>query len=130
MHKKIDEFQHKGTPEFFYFHSKKWATRILMRYVQKHAKENFFGQPNAENAEYSKMWHSNYGPTFLNAIIQQLSVSTIKKVRYFQLKIIQGLIQDKPQLMVPHAKDFQYKMLLPYMQVTPEDERLAQDDVV
>ena len=35
------EEQKKGTPEFYYFHSKKWATRILLRFIQKHAKSNF-----------------------------------------------------------------------------------------
>lgn len=34
----IDEPQTKATPEFFYFHTKKWATRILLRFIQKHAK--------------------------------------------------------------------------------------------
>ena len=37
----IDEPQNKGTPEFYYFHTKKWATRILLRFLQKHAKSTF-----------------------------------------------------------------------------------------
>jgi hypothetical protein len=37
----IDEPQTKNTPEFFYFHTKKWATRILLRFIQKHAKASF-----------------------------------------------------------------------------------------
>ena len=130
MHKKVDEFQHKGTQEFFYFHSKKWATRILMRYVQKHAKELIFGQPNTDNLEFARMWHQKYGPTFIESIVRQLSVPTIKKVRYFQLKVVQGWIQDKPEMMLSYAKNFQYDLLLHYMAVTPEDERLAQDDVL
>lgn len=35
---KLSEMQNKNTPEFYYYHSKKWATRILMRFVQRHAK--------------------------------------------------------------------------------------------
>ena len=34
----IDEPQKKNSDEFFYFHAKKWATRIVLRFVQKHAK--------------------------------------------------------------------------------------------
>jgi len=37
----INEPETKGTPEFFYFHTKKWATRILLRFIQKHAKSTF-----------------------------------------------------------------------------------------
>lgn len=39
---KFDETQTKDSPEFYYFHSKKWATRILLRFFQKHAKSMFF----------------------------------------------------------------------------------------
>lgn len=31
------EEQAKGTVEFFYFHAKKWATRILHRFISRHA---------------------------------------------------------------------------------------------
>jgi hypothetical protein len=55
--KKIDDYQAKNTPEFYYFHSKKWATRILMRFVQKHAKAYQFGKITPENIEYSKFWY-------------------------------------------------------------------------
>ncbi len=34
----IDEPQKRNTDEFYYFHAKKWATRILLRFIQKHAK--------------------------------------------------------------------------------------------
>lgn len=38
LHIKLDDNLHKNSPEFFYFHAKKWATRILLRFIQKHAK--------------------------------------------------------------------------------------------
>ena len=66
-----------------------------MRFVQKHAKETIFGS-TVDNVEFSKMWYNNYAQAFVNAIVQQFSVPTIKKVRYFQLKIIQGWAHDKP----------------------------------
>lgn len=34
----IDEPQKRNTDQFYYFHAKKWATRILLRFIQKHAK--------------------------------------------------------------------------------------------
>jgi len=37
----VDEPETKGTPEFYYHHTKKWATRILLRFIQKHAKATF-----------------------------------------------------------------------------------------
>lgn len=129
MNKKTDEIQQKGTQEFFYFHSKKWATRILMRFVQKHAKEVVFGS-NSDNKEFSEMWYKNYAEAFVNAIIHQLSVPTIKKVRFFQLKIIQGWVLDKPAQMLNFATNFQYQLLPPFMALTVEDERLATDDVI
>lgn len=76
------------------------------------------------------MWYKNYADAFVNAIIHQFSVPTIKKVRYFQLKIIQGWAHDKPNQMLNFASNFQYQLLLPFMALTPEDERLAQEDVV
>lgn len=100
-----------------------------MRFVQKHAKETTFGAPNEENLEFSKMWYSNYAQTFIETIIRQISIPTIKKVRYFQLKIIQGWINDKPTHMLNYAASFQENLLLPYLALTPEDERLAEEDV-
>lgn len=46
MQKNLDEIQIKNTEEFYYYHSKKWATRILMRFVQKHAKAYTYGKIN------------------------------------------------------------------------------------
>lgn len=132
MQKMLDEYQAKNTPEFYYYHSKKWATRILMRYVQKHAKAFSFGKISEENIQYSNFWYENYGIKLCEAIVVHLStpVPTTKKIRYFQLKIIQGIISDKPELISQHASHFQYNVLLKYMVVTPEDEKLAQEDVV
>jgi len=32
-----EDFQTRETEEFYYFHSKKWATRILLRFIKNHA---------------------------------------------------------------------------------------------
>jgi len=32
-----EDIQTRETEEFYYFHSKKWATRILLRFIEKHA---------------------------------------------------------------------------------------------
>ena len=33
----VEEVQTKGSVQFFYFHAKKWATRILYRFIYRHA---------------------------------------------------------------------------------------------
>lgn len=81
----------KGTPEFYYFHTKKWATRILYRFIQKHAKAIFIKKSD-KNKEFSQFWYAHFGQKFVEILIHQFSVPTIKKTRYFQLKCIQALI--------------------------------------
>ena len=39
-----EEIQVRDSTEFYYFHSKKWATRIFLRFVQKHAKKMTFNK--------------------------------------------------------------------------------------
>ncbi len=39
-----EEIQVRESAEFYYFHSKKWATRIFLRFVQKHAKKMTFNK--------------------------------------------------------------------------------------
>jgi hypothetical protein len=39
-----EDIQNRETTEFYYFHSKKWATRIFLRFVQKHAKKITFNK--------------------------------------------------------------------------------------
>ena len=53
----LDEFHQKYTLEFYYFHSKKWATRIILRFLQKHAKDTIYGQEIVDNKDFSKKWH-------------------------------------------------------------------------
>ena len=91
-----------------------------MRFVQKHAKSSQFGKINEENIEYSKFWYENYGIKLCEAIVKHLehAVPTTKKIRYFQLKIIQGILQDKPELIAQHSKHFQYDILIKYMTLT------------
>ena len=36
----LEETQKKGTSEFYYFHAKKWATRVLHRFISRHANVN------------------------------------------------------------------------------------------
>ena len=61
--KKILEMQHKNTPEFFYFHSKKWSTRIILRFYQKHAKvvPAAYAKKSKTNPEFTKGWYETYG---------------------------------------------------------------------
>lgn len=52
-------------------------------------------------------------------------IDTTKKIRYFQLKVLQGIVNDKPELVGQDSKHFQYDILLKYMVITPEEEKLA-----
>lgn len=51
-----------------------------------------------EEKVFSANWHQNYGGVFLKAIIEQISIPTIKKVRHFQFKCLQNWVLDKPGL--------------------------------
>ena len=124
-----DDIQQKGTPEFFYFHSKKWATRVLLRFFQKHAKKVTYNR-NEDNRPFADQWFAQYGGPLIAALIQQFAVKTTKKVRYFQLKSLQVLIGERPELVKQYAEGFQYDVLLSYLRLQPEDEELAQRDPV
>lgn len=97
-----EDIQVRNTDEFYYFHSKKWATRILLRFVQKHAKRVTFNK-NEDNKQFSDHWYSNYGSTLIPTLIQQFGVGTTKKVRYFQLKCMQSLINERPDEIKQYA---------------------------
>ena len=86
-----EDIQTRETLEFYYFHSKKWATRILLRFVQKHAKRQSFNKQE-DNRAFSDHWYANYGTSLITALIHQFGINTTKKVRYFQLKCLQSLI--------------------------------------
>lgn len=85
-----EDTQPRGTEEFFYFHSKKWATRVLLRFVQKHAKNVSY--ENKDNRPFANQWFTNYGEALTTALLAQFAVSTNRKIRYFQLKCLQCLI--------------------------------------
>lgn len=50
-----EDVQVRETEEFYYFHSKKWATRILLRFVQKHAKRHSYNKAE-DNRVFSDHW--------------------------------------------------------------------------
>jgi len=90
-----EDIQTRNTDEFYYFHSKKWATRILLRFVQKHAKRISFNK-NEDNKQFSDSWYANYGSNLITTLVNQFAIGTTKKVRYFQLKCLQSLINERP----------------------------------
>lgn len=131
---KFEEVQERGTSEFFYFHSKKWATRILFRFIFRHAKADIAPLASEEvktnNREFSKRWYEAYGQQVIETIVNQFQVPCIKKVRFFQLKCITGLIEEQPEFMKSYADYFQYQVLLPYLKLTQEDQELVNNDPV
>ena len=124
-----EDIQPRETEEFYYFHSKKWATRIMLRFVQKHAKERTYNK-NEDNKPFSQHWYFHYGGSLITALIGQFAINTSKKVRYFQLKCLQSLINERPDAVKQYAETFQYDILLHYLRLQPEDEELATRDPV
>lgn len=90
---KWEEVQ-KNTPEFFYFHSKKWAIRLLYRYIQRHANYKYKNQ----NEPFSKLFYSTFGKAIPETLLAQLSVPTIKKAKYFLFKGLQALADTRAEL--------------------------------
>jgi hypothetical protein len=124
-----EEHQVRESTEFYYFHSKKWATRIMLRFIQKHAKRVSFNK-NEDNRPFSDHWYNTYGGPLITALISQFEIPTVKKVRYFQLKCVQVLISERPDSVKQFAETFQYNVLLHYLRLQPEDEELANRDPV
>ncbi len=98
-----DDIQNRGTDEFYYFHSKKWATRVLLRFIQKHAKRHQAFNKQEDNRAFADHWYNNYGVGLVTALIGQFNLNTTKKVRYFQLKCVQALIGERPELVKAYA---------------------------
>lgn len=89
-----------------------------------------YGQPKNINLEFSRNWHQAFGQKFIESIIEQLVLPATKKLRYFQLKVVQSWANDKPDLMLKYSQNLQYKLLIPFLQATSQDEELANEDVV
>lgn len=115
-----EEHQVRESSEFYYFHSKKWATRIFLRFIQKHAKRVSYNK-NEDNRPFSDNWYATYGSHLIAALIAQFAIPTVKKVRYFQLKCLQVLITERPDAVKQYAETFQYDVLLHYLRLQPED---------
>lgn len=92
----------------------------MLRFIQKHAKSSFV-KKNERNKEFNQYWYLNFGQKFVEILIHQFSIPAIKKARYFQLKCIQGLINEKPNEIKQFAKIFQEDILLKFMSLQPED---------
>ena len=126
----LEEILQKNTIQFYYFHSKKWATRIVLRYLQKHARSSIYGTETTDNQTFSTKWHSVYGTVFLKTIIEQIKIPTIKKTRFFQFKCLQNWVVERPELIKEHVPLFQYEILPNYLKLKPEDEHLANTDPI
>lgn len=113
-----EDLQQRETPEFYYFHSKKWATRVFLRFIQKHAKRVTFNR-NEDNRPFAESWYANYGDHLVQALIAQFHIRTSKKVRYFQLKCLQVLITERPEAVRQYAEAFQYDLLHKFMRLQP-----------
>ena len=113
-------FRREKPKSFIISTPKNKAIRILLRFVQKHAKRQSFNKQE-DNRAFSDHWYANYGTFLISALIHQFAIKTTKKVRYFQLKYLQSLIDERPEAVKEFAEAFQYDILLRYLRLHPED---------
>ena len=67
------------------------------------------------------MWYDVYGEKIVATITNQFGVPVTRKIRYYQMKCLEGLIKHHPNVMMPYSQNFQYNILLPYMKLNAED---------
>ena len=102
---------------------------MVLRFFHKHARRAAYNI-NEDNKAFADQWFSQYGGVLISALVNQFAIKTTKKVRYFQLKCMQVLVGERPDMVKQYAEGFQYDILLSYMKLQPEDEELAQKDPV
>lgn len=83
-----------------------------------------------DNRPFSDQWYNNFGLTMISGLVNQFKVRTTNKVRYFQLKCLHTLINEKPDVMKQYGEAFQYDILLNFIKLQPDDEELAQKDPI
>lgn len=112
------------TPEFYYFHTKKWAARIIYRFLSRHANINF----EKQNKEFEDLFYIRLGPMVLESLLYELTVPAVPKTLYFIFKALQSICERRPNLIEPHVRDLLYVRLPQYLKLTPEDDELARTD--
>jgi hypothetical protein len=82
----------KNTPEFYYFHAKKWAIRLLYRFLQRHANFKYHRQ----NESFSNLFYNTFGAVITTALVGQVDVLLIPKAKYFLLKALATIVETRP----------------------------------
>ena len=54
------DYQDEGTPEFYYFHTKKWVSRILYMFLSRHMKFKI-NSKFKKLAQANKQWYEQNG---------------------------------------------------------------------
>lgn len=66
----------------------------------------------------------------MESIVQQIPISSIKKVKFFQFKVIRAWISENPKLLYQYAQRFQDNYLMHFMSQKEDDEKKAYEDPI
>jgi hypothetical protein len=114
----------KNTPEFYYFHTKKWAIRLLYRFLHRHANSKYHRQ----NEAFSNMFYNTFGTAVTTALLGQVDVPLIPKAKYFLLKALTSIVETRSSFIEHELVNLLYVKLPPFLTLTPADEKLAKED--
>ena len=111
----------KGSNEFYYFHSKKWITRSIMKLIisEPHAtKTNVFGKLSTT---FLKNFITTHLPFFIPSILKSLSLPNpcTPKLQYFQLRTLFYSLKSSPNLLTPYKPQLQ-SSFLPFFIASPK----------
>ncbi|CAK65923.1 unnamed protein product (macronuclear) [Paramecium tetraurelia] len=110
--------------------NKKWASRIILRFIQKFANKKMVESNMAEFAEHIK---STYAIGFMEIFYKILTDNTqfqgprtclfALKYLFYSLKL-----DNTKELLKPHYDKLIYHVAIPKMQLTPRDDQLWKSD--
>jgi len=116
-----------------YWLNKKWAGRILDKFIYKYADRRY---ERKENTGISQIFNAKYAVPFLESFLRILLNKREKyvhvKVYYHALRYIYRAlkIQNLGKLLHEHLEGIMFENMIPAMFLTPKDEEDWQDDPI
>jgi hypothetical protein len=89
----------KGTPDYYFFKSKKYSTRIITKILQSHT----FWTVHKQNEAFAKNWLTNYAPTLLQSLANALKKPNLSKTKFYNLKSFTFATNRNPELLTPFS---------------------------
>ena len=114
----------KYTAEYYYFNSKKWAFRLLWKFLQSHANSLF----HETNEVFSSEWFKSFGAVFVECLVKQLPIPCTQKAKFFQLKGLLCVSHFRYEYIDPFAEELLFKILEPFLLSTEEERTSARED--